>query len=297
MTTAVVAGDGVVVVAVVVTVTVVVDERPHPATTTASASPHTNVTTAARITSADLNTADPGSKVSTMRRLLLVGVLALAVAGTAAAVVPTTVLPRPSFPSAVNGPGTGSVHFQVVSSTRIDPAQLITAPKPRGLEVDGEDGNTQHYVSGPGFTFDFRNYAHPPRIAPGERDFVYEQVVWARLAPDGVLYVETAHQTYAKSSYGRNAYVSAIDPKGRKLLWRSPALVANADDFVLLNDTIVSGYGFTAEPDYLYAIDRATGKVTGRLLLPNAPQTIARHGSTLTVVTYDRRLTIRVTGA
>ena len=68
-------------------------------------------------------------------------------------------------------------------------------------------------------------------------------------------------------------------------------------DFVLLNDTIVSGYGFTAEPDYLYAIDRATGKVQGRLLLPSAPQTIARHGNILTVVTYDHRLTVRMGGA
>ena len=232
-----------------------------------------------------------------MRRLFVAAVLALAPAGTAAAVVPTTVLPKPPFPSPADGPGTGTVHFQVVSSTAIEPARLIKAPRPIGLKIDGEDGNTQRYVLGPGFTFDFRNYAHPPRIAPGESEFVYEQVVWARLAPTGTLYVETAHQTYARSSYGRNGYVSAIDPKRRKLLWRSPALVANADNFVLLNDTIVSGYGFTAEPDYLYAIDRATGRVKGRLLLPSSPQTIARHGNMLTVVTYDHRLVVKVSGA
>ena len=108
--------------------------------------------------------------------------------------------------------------------------------------------------------------------------------------------VETAHQTYAKSSYGLNGYVSAIDIAKRRLLWRSQAQVANADDFVLLNNTIVSGYGFTAEPDYLYALDRATGRIKGRLLLPNAAQTIARHGNVLTVVTYDHRLVVHVTG-
>ena len=117
------------------------------------------------------------------------------------------------------------------------------------------------------------------------------------IGPNGTLYVETAHQTYARSSYGRNGYVSAIDPKKRKLLWRSPALVANADNFVLLNDTIVSGYGFTAEPDYLYAIDRATGRVKGRLLVSSSPQTIAGHGNLLTVVTYDHRLVVKVRGA
>jgi outer membrane protein assembly factor BamB len=71
-------------------------------------------------------------------------------------------------------------------------------------------------------------------------------------------------------------------------------LVANADNFVLLSTVIVSGYGFTAEPDYLYAIDRATGRVVGRLPLPTGPERIVRHGNTLTVDTYDQRLTIRV---
>jgi outer membrane protein assembly factor BamB len=210
-------------------------------------------------------------------------------------VVPTTVLPKPPFPAPA-GAGSGAVRFQVVSSTPIDPAVIVKSPKPHGLTIDGEDGNTQHYVLGRTFTFDFRDYARPPRIAPGEKEFTYEQVVWAQLAPTGVLYVENAHQTYAKSSYGRNAYVSAVDPKTRRLLWRSPALVANADNFVLLNGTIVSGYGFTDEPDYLYALDHATGKVKGRLLLPSAPQTIARHGSTLTVTTYDHRLVVKVVG-
>jgi hypothetical protein len=113
----------------------------------------------------------------------------------------------------------------------------------------------------------------------------------------GRLFVETAHSTYAKSSYGLNAYLSAVDLKTKRLRWRSPALVANAGNFVLLNTTIVSGYGFTAEPDYLYAIDRGTGRVKGRLLLPSSPERIARHGDVLTVDTYDHQLTIRVIGA
>jgi hypothetical protein len=82
-----------------------------------------------------------------------------------------------------------------------------------------------------------------------------------------------------------------------KLLWRSPAQVANANDFVLLNDTVVTGYGYTAEPDYLYAIDRATGKVKGRVLLPSQAIRIVRHGTTLTVDTYDHRVVVKVTGA
>jgi hypothetical protein len=231
-----------------------------------------------------------------VRRLALVAALVLAGGATAAA-EPVTVLPRPPFAGPAGAPANPKVRFEVVSSTALDPGRLPPPLRPRGLVVDGPDGSTQHLVTAPGrYSFDFRRYAWPPRIAPGEREFVYEQVVWAREA-GGVLYVETAHSTYAKSSHGSNGYLSAIDVKRKRLLWRSPALVANADDFVLLGNTIVSGYGFTAEPDYLYALDRRTGRVVGRLLVPSAPDRIARHGSTLTVDTYDRRLVVRVTGA
>jgi hypothetical protein len=223
--------------------------------------------------------------------------LALALPATAAAVVPTTVLPKPRFPAPATGPGSNTVRFEVLLSTPIDPGRLIEAPKPKGLTIDGEDGNTRHYVFGGSFTFDFRNYAWAPRIAPGEREFAYQQVVWARTTDFGVVFVETAHSTYAKSTYGLNGYLSAIDLKTKRLRWRSPAQVANALDFVLLDKTLVSGYGFTAEPDYLYAIDVETGKVRGRLPLPSAPQTIARHrNNTLTVTTYDHRLVVRVIG-
>jgi hypothetical protein len=215
----------------------------------------------------------------------------------AVAAQPVIVLPRPQFHAPAADAGTGSVRFEIVSSKDADPARDIRSPSSRPLRLDGPDGATQHVVVSPGrYAYDFRRYALPPRIAPGERELVYEQVVFAREAA-GVLYVETAHSTYARSSHGLNAYVNAVDLKSKKLRWRSPALVANAGNFVLLGDTIVAGYGFTSEPDYLYAIDRSTGRVRGRLLLPSSPERIGRHGNLLTVDTYDHRLTVRVAGA
>ena len=230
-----------------------------------------------------------------VRRLAVIAALVLAGAAGAS---PVTVLPKPRFNAPAREPKPGPVHFQIVSSTPIDPGRLVTAPQPRGLRLEGPDGATRHVVVAPGrYAYDFRNYAWPPRIAPGERELVYEQVVWAKEADTGLLYVETAHSTYARSSYGLNGYLNAIDLKTKKLLWRSPALVANAGNFVLLDETVVSGYGFTDEPDYLCAVNRRTGHVVARLLLPSAPEKIARQGNTLTVDTYDHRVTVRVTGA
>jgi outer membrane protein assembly factor BamB len=224
-------------------------------------------------------------------------VLRLLLVSAALAAEPVTVLPHPHFTAPARGAGSGKVSFSVISSRTVDPGRLVTTPSSRPLRLDGPDGSTRHVVVAPGrYAYDFRRYALPPRIAPGERELVYEQTVFAKEAA-GLLLVETAHSTYAKSSYGLNGYLNAVDPTTGKLRWRSPALVANAGNFVLVGDTIVSGYGFTAEPDYLYALDRTTGRVQGRLLLPSSPERIAGHGNVLTVDTYDHRLVVRVVGA
>jgi hypothetical protein len=231
--------------------------------------------------------------VPAVRRLALVG--ALVVVGTTAAAPPVTVLPRPRFNAPAGAPAHPRVTFTILSSTPIDPARLTPSPKPHGLRIEGPDPTTTHLVVAPGrYAFDFKNYAWPPRYVRADKEFVYEQVVWAKEANTGLLYVETSHDTYARSSYGLNGYLNAIDPKTKKLRWRSPALVANARNFVVLNTVIVSGYGFTDEPDYLYAVARSNGHVVGRVLLPTAADVITRHGNVLTVDTYDHRLTIRV---
>jgi hypothetical protein len=224
-------------------------------------------------------------------------VLRLLIVWAAVAAQPVIVLPRPPFHAPAAGAGSGNVHFEIVSSTPADPARDVRSPSSRPLRLEGPDGSTQHVVVSRGrYAYDFERYALPPRIAPGEREFVYEEVAFAKEAA-GVLYVETAHSTSAKSSYGLNAYLNAVDLKTKKLRWRSPALVANAGNFVLRGETLISGYGFTSEPDYLYAIDRRTGRVQGRLLLPSSPERIARHGNLLTVDTYDHRLVVRMVGA
>ena len=112
-----------------------------------------------------------------------------------------------------------------------------------------------------------------------------------------VLYVETTHLTYARSSYGQNAYITAIDLNTERAVWRSSPLVANARNFLVTPRYLVSGYGFTNEPDYLFALDRRTGKSVGFLNLPSAPETIAWQSGQIRVRTYDHVVIVRLKGA
>ncbi|XYH94148.1 hypothetical protein ACMHYB_40805 [Sorangium sp. So ce1128] len=134
--------------------------------------------------------------------------------------------------------------------------------------------------------FDFESFLVPPAFAPKEAEFVRGHVGWA-VAKDGVLYVSSGHRTYAASSKGKNAYLSALDLATGQLLWQSAPLVCNAENFVLRGDHLLCGYGFTAEPDFLYVLERATGKVVSKLPMKSGPEFLVEKEGKLFVRTYD----------
>lgn len=249
-----------------------------------------------------------------MRLATALGALALGAGG-----LTVTTLPRPAFPGPATAPG-GPHRLVLVSSRYQAPGNLENdtieiqvdgLPKLPGLRLVGTIAQPATLIGLYGRDLgsarvavvkrstetgiDFRNYVWPPRIRPGERQFVYESLEWAQYRT-GVLYVENAHLTYARSSYGQNAYITAVDLKTRKALWRSPALVANARTFLVTPHYLIVGYGFTDEPDYLYLLDRATGRVLDRLLLPSAPEKITWQGKLLHVRTYDHDVLVRLRG-
>lgn len=91
-----------------------------------------------------------------------------------------------------------------------------------------------------------------------------------RLA-DGVLYFNEACQSYASGANGQCSSLVAVDPRAGEVLWRTEPLVSNGR-FRLRGCYIVAGYGFTAEPDYVFLVERATGKVTQKIAVSSAPE-------------------------
>lgn len=149
------------------------------------------------------------------------------------------------------------------------------------------EGHTQ-------FAFDFSDWRYAPRNVEADRDYVEQRVLWAEARGD-VLYVSHGHHTYAKSSHGMNAYVSAIDIPSGKALWHSAPLVANANNFVLDGDVIITGYGFTAEPDFLYVLRAKDGGAVAKVPLKSGPSQIIPREDRIYVRTYNRDYVFRVT--
>ena len=234
--------------------------------------------------------------------------LAFLVVVVPAAAADVVVLPRPAFPPPAKDVQPTGARLELASSRYHSPADLApplpdppaSAPRTfRGRELDRAirqppgrlflvyEGRYLVKTGANGYAFDFRRFLQPPNRGYGLA------LTWAREV-DGVLYVEHAHPTYASATNGRNGYLTAVDVERARILWRSPALVANARTFDVAGDLIVSGYGFTAEPDFLYLLDRRTGKVLDRLPVPSAPEIVKVRGERLHVRTYDRDVVARI---
>jgi hypothetical protein len=247
-------------------------------------------------------------------RVLAVASLGLLFAAAGLAATEPVVLPNPGFPAPATDVTPRGAHLELVSSkpqsplapSQRPPARPSFVPKTfRGAELDRtiRQGlkvfaiyGGRYLLAGNAkekdlpFAFDLLSFGRPPG------DGWYEDATFAREA-GGVIYVSNTHLTYATATKGRNAYVTAIDPERGKTLWRSRALVANARTFVVTGNLIVAGYGFTAEPDFLYLLDRRNGRVFDRLEVPSAPEIIKLRGNTLEVHTYDHKVVARITGA
>ncbi len=149
------------------------------------------------------------------------------------------------------------------------------------------------------FAFDMSAFGMAPDYIHRDKNFVFQDILWAQME-DGILYVQHAHWTYAESSKNMNAYITAIDAKRGEILWRSQPLVANAGNFSLVGNYIVSGYSFTLENSMLYALHKSNGKIAGQLeLQPKNDKKkfidfIVAKGSQLYIHSYDRQYIVNM---
>lgn len=160
----------------------------------------------------------------------------------------------PSVPTSLNG-------MMVVKVIRGDPMLAIYGANfSEGRYLLAIDPKTGKQL----FAFDFSLYEWPKDFERKDKQFIQMSTNWAQLEGN-ILYVAHSHSTYARSSKGYNAYITAIRVPENRILWRSEPLVCNAHNFLIREDAIICGYGFTSEPDFLYVINKADGRVVQRV--------------------------------
>jgi len=133
---------------------------------------------------------------------------------------------------------------------------------------------------------DFKNFMMNENYKPEDIAYIKQPITWADVQ-DSILYVSHGHRTYAASSGGENAYITAINLNTYEILWRSNPLVSNSRNFLVHEGKIITGYGFSLEKDYLIVLDAQTGAEVQRLLLKTGPDYIYMKDKTVFVRCYD----------
>jgi len=87
---------------------------------------------------------------------------------------------------------------------------------------------------------------------------------------DGIVYFTDACIGYPKKLGRDCSSVFAVRGATGELVWRSPPVVSN-NQLYLTEHGIITVYGFTSNPDYLYLLDTGTGKVKQRLSVHGSP--------------------------
>ena len=139
---------------------------------------------------------------------------------------------------------------------------------------------------------DFSDYRYTDNIKEGDYDFVEERVWWAQ-SVDDVLYVAVAHNTYTESC-PHTGYLVAIDLNDDHVIWKSAPCMTNGRTFEIIDNTIVCGYGFTSEPDYLNLVNRLDGTLTEQIPIRSMADYIIQKDDILYVRTYDTNYTFQI---
>lgn len=133
--------------------------------------------------------------------------------------------------------------------------------------------------------YDFSEYRYADTYVQEDFAYICQRIIYAQIK-DNVLYVATGHSTYAESC-PQNAYVTAIDLTTDQVLWKTEPLTCNSDSFVVTDQYLICGYGFTAEPDSLKIVDIGNGKVVSEIPVKSGPDYIILKDGKLFVRTYD----------
>lgn len=180
------------------------------------------------------------------------------------------------------------------------------APEPGKQWLDAPTGLVVSMVSArpagtsgrgwPGFqcSFRFHDVADPTLFVDlRPEDVPPFNTITGIVRQGSALYVSLQFNGYAREIKRNGNRVVALDLCRHSREWVSASLVSNAA-MLLWGDYLITGYGFTAEPDYLFALDRHTGKVVQRVKVATGPSELRVQDGVLYVRLYDGYAAVRL---
>ena len=88
----------------------------------------------------------------------------------------------------------------------------------------------------------------------------------------------------------------AVDTSTDKTLWVSKPNTCNTNNFLILDNSIICGFGDSGKPDFINVLNRFTGVQKQQLWVANAPNWLAiGSDGRLYVSLYDKHVAFKIT--
>ena len=129
--------------------------------------------------------------------------------------------------------------------------------------------------------YNFDNFKYAPKGRSGT-----DQSIGCIKIEGSIMYVAHTGNGYAKAFQGQTGYISAIDLRTNEVLWTTEPLTCNST-FEIVGNSIICGYGFTDETDYLFVIDKYSGQRVQKIFLNKGPEYVVVKGNRVYVRTYS----------
>ncbi|MCR4787358.1 MAG: hypothetical protein K5888_02110 [Lachnospiraceae bacterium] len=136
------------------------------------------------------------------------------------------------------------------------------------------------------YAYDLSDFEYEDGWEGGEDSDYIDRGIKCAMLIDNYLYLSVFHDTYA-ASCPANGYIICIDVNTSEIIWISDPLVVNSRNFSRYGDSLITGYGFTDEKDYLCVINRFTGETVEQIKLKKKPYYITFKDDELWVRTYS----------
>ena len=159
---------------------------------------------------------------------------------------------------------------------------LIFGKNSDWLKVIVTDKNEKYlYVA-----YDFENY----RMSPKTKDNYYgvnEQSVCDVYTEGNIMYVSHSGGGNSVEFGYQTGYISAINMLTNEVIWTTQPMTNNCSKIAVVGNSIIAGYGFSEEPDFLYVLDKYSGQRVQKIPIKNAADYVFVKGQTVYVGTYS----------
>lgn len=134
--------------------------------------------------------------------------------------------------------------------------------------------------------YDFENY----RMSPKTKDNYYgvnEQSVWDVYIEGNIMYVSHFGGGNSVDFGYQTGYISAINMLRNEVIWTTQPMTNNCSKIAVVGNSIIAGYGFSEESDFLYVLDKYSGQRVQKIPIKSAADYVIVKGQNVYVGTYS----------